>query len=128
VWIPGYARDFYRVGFWRWMNWPYDFNVMMNREGYESFVWWIDVEEKKRTLDAMKRGEKFPEVNAVYDQYRDYGKGKDTGTLRSGTSEGTSSISVPDPDSANQTKNEPVASAEPQRKILQASPRPHPKR
>ena len=74
VWIPGYTRDFYRVGFWRWMKWPKDFNVMLNREGYESYVWWIDVEEKKRTLEAMKEGKKFPEVNMVYDQYRDYGK------------------------------------------------------
>jgi microcin C transport system substrate-binding protein len=101
VWIPGYTRDFYRVGFWRWMKWPKEFNVMLNREGYESYVWWIDVEEKKRTLEAMKEGRKFPEVNEVYDQYRDYGKGKDDGTQDSGTSKSTSSISVSEQNSAN---------------------------
>lgn len=73
VWIPAYARDFYRVGYWRWMKWPEEFNVMLSREGYESYVWWIDTEEKQAALEAKKKGGTFPEVNAVYDKYRENG-------------------------------------------------------
>ena len=52
------------------MQWPDDFNVKMTREAQESYVYWIDVEEKEKTLQAQGRNEAFPEVDRVYDQYR----------------------------------------------------------
>ncbi len=69
-WIPGYKRQFYRIGHWRWMKWPEDFNVKVTREAQESFVYWIDVDEKERTFEAKKEGVEFPEVDVIYDQYR----------------------------------------------------------
>lgn len=69
-WIPGYKRQFYRIGHWRWMKWPEDFNLKVTREAQESYVYWIDVEEKERTQAAKSKGERFPEVDVIYDQYR----------------------------------------------------------
>ena len=69
-WIPGYKRESYRLGHWRWMQWPEDFNVKMTREAQESYVYWIDVEEQAKTLRARNRDETYPEVDQVYDQYR----------------------------------------------------------
>ncbi|MBB80277.1 MAG: ABC transporter substrate-binding protein [Roseibacillus sp.] len=69
-WIPGYKNESYRLGHWRWMQWPDDFNVKMTREAQESYVYWIDVEEKEKTLRARSRSEAYPEVDEVYDQYQ----------------------------------------------------------
>ena len=69
-WIPGYKRESYRLGHWRWMQWPEDFNVKMTREAQESYVYWIDMEEREKTAKARKRKEAFAEVDKVYDQYR----------------------------------------------------------
>jgi len=70
-WIPGFKREFYRIGHWRWMRWPEDFNVKVSREAQESYVYWIDSEVKERTREAMQEGASYPEVDVVYDQYRD---------------------------------------------------------
>ena len=43
-WIPGYKRESYRLGHWRWMQWPDDFNVKMTREAQERYVYWVDVD------------------------------------------------------------------------------------
>jgi microcin C transport system substrate-binding protein len=69
-WIPGYKSDFYRIGHWRWVRWPKDFNVRVSREAPENFVYWIDTAAKEETLEAMSEGRAFPEVDVVYDQYR----------------------------------------------------------
>jgi microcin C transport system substrate-binding protein len=69
-WIPGYKRQFYRIGHWRWMRWPEDFNVKVAREAQETFTYWIDAEMKEETLRAKSRDIVYPEVDEVYDQYR----------------------------------------------------------
>ena len=69
-WIPGYKRESYRLGHWRWMQWPDDFNVKLTREAQESYAYWIDVEEKEKTLQAESRDQAYPEVDRIYDQYR----------------------------------------------------------
>ena len=69
-WIPAYKREFYRLGHWRWMYWPDDFNVKLTREAQESYVYWIDVEEKEKTLRARSDNKSYPEVDSIYDQYR----------------------------------------------------------
>ncbi|GAA5481562.1 ABC transporter substrate-binding protein [Haloferula sargassicola] len=70
VWSPAYQRPFYRVGYWRWVRWPDDFNVKIADEPEIAQVFWIDEEVKKETLEAMRTGKSFGEVNRVYDQYR----------------------------------------------------------
>jgi len=70
VWIPAYAKPFYRVAYWRWIRWPADFNVRLGNDPEMNYVLWIDQDLKKETEDAMKSGRTFPEKNVVYDQHR----------------------------------------------------------
>lgn len=70
VWVPAFQRPFYRLGYWRWVRWPDDFNVRVASEPEDSYVFWIDSEIKRETKEAMREGKAFPEVNRVYDQYR----------------------------------------------------------
>ena len=70
VWIPGYTRPFYRLGYWRWIQWPDDFNVRIADEPEMAHVHWIDQDIKAETQEAMRKGETFEESFRVYDQYR----------------------------------------------------------
>ncbi|MDX1680022.1 MAG: extracellular solute-binding protein, partial [Akkermansiaceae bacterium] len=70
AWVPGYKLDFYRLAYWRWVRWPDDFNVKLTREAQESYVYWIDEEMKVETLEAMAEGRSFPEVDIIYDKYK----------------------------------------------------------
>ncbi|MEZ5276014.1 MAG: extracellular solute-binding protein [Opitutaceae bacterium] len=67
---PGFVAPFYRVGYWRWIHWPDDFNVKISQSAGEYFLDWMNVEEKKETLDARRKDEKFPVEIKVYDQYK----------------------------------------------------------
>jgi microcin C transport system substrate-binding protein len=67
---PGFYQPFYRVGHWRWIRYPDDFNVKHSRSAAEYWVHWIDSEIKEETLEAQNNDTTFePEIN-VYDQYR----------------------------------------------------------
>jgi|TARA_Y100000310_G_scaffold302039_2_gene339027 microcin C transport system substrate-binding protein len=68
--IPGYYQPFYRVGSWRWVQYPDDFNVKHSRGAGQSFIHWIDTEIKAETLAARKSGTTFPPEIRVFDQYR----------------------------------------------------------
>jgi microcin C transport system substrate-binding protein len=70
LWAPGWKKDFYRYAYWRWIKWPEQHNTRISDEPEMSYVFWIDEDAKKDTLDAMKEGRTFPEVNRVYDAYR----------------------------------------------------------
>lgn len=70
VWVPAFQRPFYRVGYWRWVRWPDDFNFRVSSEPEVSHVHWIDPEIKADTEAAMREGRRFDEVLRVYDQYR----------------------------------------------------------
>lgn len=70
VWVPAFTRPFYRVGYWRWVRWPEDFNVRLGNDPEMNHVLWIDPEIKRDTLEAMKEGRTFPEQNHVYDKFR----------------------------------------------------------
>ncbi|BCU75623.1 ABC transporter substrate-binding protein [Luteolibacter sp. LG18] len=70
VWVPSFERPFFRVGYWRWVRWPDNFNVRLTNEADTSHVHWIDEDIKKETEDAMKHGRTFPEQNLIFDQYR----------------------------------------------------------
>ncbi len=70
-WIPGYNVPFRRCGYWRWVQWPDDFNVKKIRDLYSSYVFWIDEEIKNETLEARREGKGFPEQNLIFDQHRE---------------------------------------------------------
>ena len=70
AWVPGYKRNSYRLGHWRWMRWPKDFNVKLTREAQESYVYWIDEDLKQETLEAKADDRAFPEVDIIYDKYK----------------------------------------------------------
>ena len=70
VWVPAYYRPFYRVGYWRWVRWPDNFNVRLGNEPEMNHVHWIDQDLRKETQDAMTQGKTFPEKNLIFDQHR----------------------------------------------------------
>ena len=70
VWVPAYYRPFYRVGYWRWVRWPDNFNVRLGNEPEMNHVHWIDQDRRKETMDAMSHKKTFPEKNLIFDQHR----------------------------------------------------------
>lgn len=74
VFIPGFTREFERVACWRWMRWPDSpetrFSPRATSYPYESYVYWIDQETKRETLEAMRVGQTFPEVERLWEDYR----------------------------------------------------------
>nr|MCU0797310.1 extracellular solute-binding protein [Akkermansiaceae bacterium] len=70
VWVPAFQRPFYRLGYWRWIRWPEDFNFRVSSEPEVSHVHWIDPKIKEETLTAMSEKRGFDEAFRVYDQYR----------------------------------------------------------
>ncbi len=75
IFVPGYRVDFLRVGSWRWLKWPNSeetrFCPPVVYEPTEAHVLWIDEKVKKETMEAMRNGKVFPEVNRIFDDYRD---------------------------------------------------------
>ena len=74
LFVPGYAGEFSRIAYWRWLEWP---DVPETRLSpplayipMESYCYWIDEAKKEETLDAKINGKKFPEVELVSDAYR----------------------------------------------------------
>jgi microcin C transport system substrate-binding protein len=61
---------FYRVGSWRWVRWPDDFNVKRSELERDLHLYWIDEDLRRETKEAMKAGKTFPPVIKVYDQYK----------------------------------------------------------
>lgn len=72
--IPGVYRDYTAIGHWRWLKWPGSettkFSYAQIRDPMETYLFWIDEEVKKETLDARRKGEVFPEIEEVIDEYR----------------------------------------------------------
>lgn len=81
IFVPGYSVDFLRVGTWRWVKWPDSeetrFCPPVIYDPMEAHVLWIDDEVKKETLEAMRKGKAFPEVNRIFDDYRERSKAAD---------------------------------------------------
>lgn len=75
IFVPAYASEFQRLGYWRWLKWPDSeetrFSPAMVYEPHEGYAFWIDEDVKKETLDARREGKTFPEVNRVIDVYRE---------------------------------------------------------
>ena len=68
--VPAFLIPFYRVGYWRWRHYPDDFNLMISESSSEFALSWMDVEEKRRTLRALRSDETFEKSIKVYDQYK----------------------------------------------------------
>jgi len=74
VFIPGWKMDYERVACWRWLRWPDSETVkfcppVVSRPN-EHYSFWIDVEMQQETLEAMREGKTFPEVQNVVEDYR----------------------------------------------------------
>jgi microcin C transport system substrate-binding protein len=69
--VPGFVVPFMRIGYWRWIEWPEDFNVKLATSLNEYFLYWIDDARREETLAARRKGETFPVVDEVYEQYRE---------------------------------------------------------
>jgi microcin C transport system substrate-binding protein len=69
--VPGFVQSFYRVGYWRWVRYPEDFNLKHSANAGRYFVHWLDQDMKKETLAARKSDQTFPPQIKVYDQYKD---------------------------------------------------------
>ncbi|MDE0593846.1 MAG: ABC transporter substrate-binding protein [Roseibacillus sp.] len=74
LFIPGWSRDFERVGCWRWLRWPdtehTQFCPKIVSYPYQSYVFWVDEDMQQETLSAIKSGKTFPEVENLVDDYR----------------------------------------------------------
>lgn len=74
IFIPGYAVDFVRLGYWRWVKWPdcpnTHFSPPVAYDPHETHVLWIDQDIKEETIAAKRAGKVFPEVSKVVDDYR----------------------------------------------------------
>ncbi|MBL9159236.1 MAG: ABC transporter substrate-binding protein [Verrucomicrobiales bacterium] len=68
IWIPSFDQNFYWVAYWRWVKWPPGFNVAISQDPYQNHVLWIDEAARAETLEAMRSGKTFPEIDEVYDQ------------------------------------------------------------
>ena len=68
--VPAFQIPFYRIGYWRWRQYPDDFNLMISESSSEFALSWMDMEEKRRTLRALRSDETFEKSIKVYDQYK----------------------------------------------------------
>jgi microcin C transport system substrate-binding protein len=68
--VPGWVMPFYRVGYWRWVQWPDDFNVRFSRDSQEYYLHWIDEEKRTETLAARRGTATFPPSLRVFDQWK----------------------------------------------------------
>ncbi|MFT5481740.1 MAG: microcin C transport system substrate-binding protein [Halieaceae bacterium] len=68
--VPGAARDYYRVAHWRWVKYPEDFNVKYSNSADQTWLHWIDEDIKAATQAAREDGTSLPPDIKIYDQYR----------------------------------------------------------
>ena len=56
--VPTYKAPYVREGFWRWMKFPEGYGLKNTSEYMTDYgMFWIDQEEKKKILQAKKKGE-----------------------------------------------------------------------
>ena len=106
IFVPAYNVDFLRVGSWRWVKWPDSeetrFCPPVISDPMEVHVLWIDDEVKKETMEAMRKGKVFPEVNRIFDDYREIPKVDDAEAVEQDNAE----IQPVDPQSLSPEKKE----------------------
>jgi len=70
AYIPGWTKPWYRLGHWRWVRYPKDFNVRLSRDPEEYNVHWVDEDMKKETLAARKNSAGFDPQILVFEKFR----------------------------------------------------------
>lgn len=56
--VPTYKAPYIREGYWRWIKFPEGYGLRNTSEYMTDFgMFWIDQEEKKKILQAMKKGD-----------------------------------------------------------------------
>ncbi len=71
--IPSYYVPYVRQAYWRWLKLPEAHGTRLSDQLFEPVyfsLFWIDEEEKVRTLAAMKAGEKFEPVTIIDETYK----------------------------------------------------------
>jgi microcin C transport system substrate-binding protein len=68
--VPGFVMPTFRMGTWRWVGWPEDFNVRFARSADEYYLHWIDEAKRAETLEARRGDTSFPPAVRVFDQWR----------------------------------------------------------
>ncbi|MBP51640.1 MAG: ABC transporter substrate-binding protein [Opitutae bacterium] len=56
VWVPAWKKPWLRAGHWNWLQFPDDWGPKESTDYQEFQVFWIDSQEKQKTLDAMETG------------------------------------------------------------------------
>lgn len=74
IFVPGFAVDFVRLGYWRWVRWPDSettkFSPPIVYDPHDSFVLWVDEHMKEETQAARRSKKTFPESTRVWSDYR----------------------------------------------------------
>ncbi|MFT4631759.1 MAG: microcin C transport system substrate-binding protein [Candidatus Pseudothioglobus sp.] len=68
--VPGFFQPFYRLGHWRWMRYPENFNHKHSSGPTEYHVHWIDAEMRRETQAAQEAGTGFGPAIRVFDQFK----------------------------------------------------------
>ncbi len=71
--VPSYYVPYVREGFWRWLKLPEWHGTKLSTLVFDSMglgLFWIDEEEKERTLEAMKNNESYEPVTIIDDKYK----------------------------------------------------------
>ena len=72
VWVPAWKKPWLRIGHWNWIKFPEDWGPKETRDYEEFQVFWIDLEEKKKILEAMDENRPISDTPSVlvYDKYK----------------------------------------------------------
>lgn len=68
--VPGFVVPFMRVAYWRWFQWPEDFQVKIANSAIDGHLFWIDQDLEQETRDARRTGQTFEVVDKVFDRYK----------------------------------------------------------
>jgi microcin C transport system substrate-binding protein len=70
-WVNGWKLPFFRLGYWRWVEWPADFVPMQSRDFEEFWTFSINEDAERETRDAKSSGRTFPRQSLVFDKYKE---------------------------------------------------------
>jgi len=68
--VPGYVQNWFRIGHWRWLRFPDEFDVRSSATPIETQLFWIDEDLRRETEQAMRENRKFPPVVSEYTTWR----------------------------------------------------------
>lgn len=68
--VPGFYMAFFRTAYWRWVQWPDDFNVRFARDPIEYYLFWFDLAKYEETRAARRGRERFEPSIRIFDQWK----------------------------------------------------------